>query len=177
MLENITKREKMLGAVTIVAALMALTYNFIIEPLAKQWNTLEEEIRDKEVLLTKHNRILRDKDEIQKLHSEHTRFFQKEKLTPDEESALALSAIEKLARGARTYIINIKPLTTKSYENYDKFTFRVTTESRISELTKFIYDLQSSEQLLKIERMAIRAKERKPGIIKAILHITKISVF
>ena len=72
---------------------------------------------------------------------------------------------------------NIKPLTTKSYDNYSKFTFRITAESRMDELAKFIYDLQSSEQLLKIERMVLRAKERQADTIKAILHITKISVF
>lgn len=177
MFENIRKREKILSVVTIGVALIALTYNFVIEPLAKRWNTLKSGIRDKEILLTKHSRILRSKDEIEKLHSEYTKYFETKKLTPEEESAIALSNIEKAARGANVRITNIKPLTIKNFENYTKFTFRVTTESRIGELTKFIYDLQSSEQLLKTERMVLRAKERKPDTIKAILHITKISVF
>lgn len=177
MWENITGREKFLGGITIGAALIALIYNFVIEPLTERWNLLEREIRGKEALLTKHTRILRDKEGIERLHSEYTRFFQKELSTPEEESAIALSNIERLGREAKVHITNIKPLATKSYENYNKFTFRVATESGIGELGKFIYDLQSSEQLLKIERMVLRAKERQPDTIKAILHITKISVF
>jgi hypothetical protein len=176
MLENITSRERLLGVATIAVALLALTYNFIVEPLIKQWNTLGEEIRKKKLLLTKHNRILRDKEIIEKLYSEYMKYFHAEKLTPEEESAIALSNIEKLARDANVHITNIKPLTTKSFGNYNKFTFRVTTESQISELAKFIYNLQSSDQLLKIERMVLRAKEHQPNTIKAILHVTKISV-
>ena len=177
MLENITKREKILGVITISAALAAIAYNQVIEPLVKRWNTLEKEIRHKEVLLAKHSRILRNKNVIEKSHSEYARFFQTKELTPGEETAIALSGIEKLARAANVHITNIKPLATKSFENYNKFTYRVATESRIGELAKFIYDLKSSEQLLKIETMTLRAKERQPDTIKATLHITKISVF
>ena len=177
MLNNITGREKTLAIATIVVVLAALVYNFVIEPLVVRWNNLEEDIRDKEALLRKHNRILRSKEIIEKLHTEYTCYFQTEVLTPEEESAAALSNIEKLARSANVRITNIKPLAIKSFENYNKYTFRVATESRMSELTKFIYDLQSSRQLIKIERMVLRAKERERHVVKAILNITKISVF
>jgi hypothetical protein len=177
MLKNIKKRERVLGTITIIIAITALSYNFVVEPLTNRWSGLEKEIRDKEILLTKHNRILRDREEIEKLHSEYTKYFQKEKLTPEEESATALSNLEKLARKAKVRITNIKPLAIRSYENYAKFTFKVTTESRIDELTNFIYSLQTSEQLLKTDRMVLRAKERQHEVIKAILHITKISLF
>lgn len=177
MLENITKRERYLGLLTVSIAIIALIYNFVIEPLVKQWNALNEEIRDKEVLLTKHTRISRSKDAIERLHSEYAKYLQKEKLTVDEDSAMALSNIEKLARGANVHITNIKPLALKNFENYNKYTFRVTTESSIGELTKFIYDLQSSEQLIRVERVVLRAKEHKPDTITSMLHITKISVF
>jgi hypothetical protein len=176
-LKDITKREKILGALTVSVAVVTVAYGFIMEPLINRWNALGRDISDKKGLLAKHSRILRNNDEIEKLHSEYTRYFQTEKLSPEEESASALSNIEKLARETNAHITNIKPLSTKNYENYTKFTFRVTTESRIGELAKFIYKLQSSEQLLKIERMVLRAKERSPDTIKAILHINKVSVF
>jgi len=177
MLKNITKREKGLAVITMSIVFVALAYNFIIEPLAKRWGSMGEEIRGKETLLKKHNRILRDREIIERLHSEYTAYFQSEELSPEEESAIALSSIEKLARKANARITNIKPLTAKSFGNYNKYTFRVSTESRIDELARFIYDLQSSEQLLKIERMVLRAKAREPNTIKASLNITKISVF
>ena len=174
---NITKREKRLVMATIGMVLAALAYNFTLEPLVKRWNDLGEEIRTKEIVLRKHSRILREKETIERLHSEYAAYFQTEKLTPEEESAVALSTIEKLARAANTHITNIKPLGTKSFDGYNKYTFRVSLESRIGELSRFIYDLQSSKQLLKIERMVLRAKEREPDTIKAILNITKLTVF
>ena len=177
MLNNITKREKFLVVLTAAAALVALAYNFVIEPLANRWSGLEKEIREKEALLIKHRRIARDKDAIERLYSEYSKYFKHEKLSDEEESALALSSIEKLARGANAHITNIKPLAVKEFDNYRKFTFRVTAESKIDELAKFVYELQASEQLLKIDRMVLRAKERSRDVIKAVLHVTKISVF
>ena len=177
MFSNITKREKTLGIITVGILIAALIYNFIIEPLAQRWSDLEKEIREKEAILRKHSRVLRNKNIIEKMHSEFTEYFEAEKLTPEEENAKALSSIEKLARNARVRITNIKPLAARDFDAYAKYTFRVTTESRIGELTKFIYEMKSSQQLLKVERMVLRAKEREPDTIKAILHISEISVF
>lgn len=177
MFRNITKREKTLAAFTISAVLIAVVYNFIIEPIIGQWNTLDKKIRDKEVVFTKYSRILSDKDNIEKLRAKYAKYLEHNKMTLDEESAVALSSIEKIARQTNVRITNIKPLLSKSFGNYNKFTFRVTTESTLTELTKFIYDLQSSDQLLKVERMVLRAKENEPASIKSMLNITKISVF
>lgn len=177
MLKDIRKREKILAIITIVVTLAAIGYNFVIEPLVSRWKTLKDEIRENEVLFTKHRRILRNKDVITRLNAEYSRYLQKKLLTPEEDSAIALSNIEKQASGANVRITNIKPLAVKKLENYNKFTYRVSAESGMGELTKFIYNLQSSEQLLKVERMVLRAKERDPKTIKAMLHITKISVF
>jgi len=177
MFRNITKRERILAIATVSVAVVAIVYNFIIEPIIGQWNALDKKIRDKEIVLKKHSRILRDKDNIERLRAEYAKYFETNKLTPEEESAVALSRIEKIARETNVRITNIKPLLSKSFGSYNKFTFRVATESKLKELTKFIYDLQSSDQLLKVERMVLRAKENEPTTIKAILNITKISLF
>jgi hypothetical protein len=177
MLRNITKRERMLAAATVSIAIVAIVYNFIIDPVIGQWNDLDKKIIDKEGVLKKHSRILRDRSNIEKLRAQHAKYFELKRLTPEEESAIALSLIEKTARETRVQITNIKPIAYKLFRNYNKFTFRVSTESKMSELTKFVYDLQSSDQLLKVERMVLRAKENDPTIIKSMLNITKISVF
>ena len=177
MFRNITKRERTFAIATVSVAVVAIVYNFIIEPIIGQWNVLDKKIKDKEIVLKKHSRILRDKDNIERLRAEYAKYFETNKLTPEEESAVALSRIEKIARETNVRITNIKPLLSKSFGSYNKFTFRVATESKLKELTKFIYDLQSSDQLLKVERMVLRAKENEPTTIKAILNITKISLF
>lgn len=176
MLKNISKREKLLAVTTIGIALIAFVYNIIIEPLANYWKYLDNEMKEKEMVLAKHTRILRDKDNIKKLNDEYSKYYRLSKLTKEEESADALGSIERIARAANVQITNIKPMDSKKFDNYEKFTFKVTTESNINDLTKFIYDIQSSEQLLKVERMVLNAKERQPDLIKAILLITKLSL-
>lgn len=177
MFRNISQREKMLSAAVISAALLAVIYNFIVEPAAGQWSALDQKIRDKENILRKYSRILRDKDNIEKRMTECAKYFETKKLTPEEENAIALSRIERAAHAAKVQITNIKPLSHRMFEYYNEWTFRIAAESKPSELIKFIYDLQSSDQLFKVERMVLRAKENEPATIKSILNITKISVF
>ena len=177
MFRNIKKREKLLAVATISVALIAVIYNFIIEPVIGRWNTIDKKITDKEIILEKYSRILRDKNTIEKLRAKYAKYFETNKLTPEEESAAALSVIEKIARQTNVKITNIKPLSSKSYGSYNKFTFRIATEAKLDELTKFIYDLQSSDQLLKVDRMVLQAKESEASVIKAMLNVTKISVF
>ncbi|MBL7071960.1 MAG: hypothetical protein ISS26_07330 [Candidatus Omnitrophica bacterium] len=176
MIKNISKREKWFGAATLGIALAALAYNMIMEPLTGMWKSLDDSIRQREILLTKHSRILRNGEKISKLDKEYSKYFQETMLRPEEESAMALGQIERLARGANVHITNIKPMGIRRHENFNRFTYKVTSESRSEELAKFIYELQSSEQLMKVERMVLRAKEKEADIIKAILHITKISI-
>jgi len=177
MLENITKRERIMGAVTIGVALTALLYNFAVEPLLRQWKALDGRIKEKEIAFTKYMRIVRDKDIIEKLYSDYAPYVEDKKSSAEEENAAALDRIEKLARGANVRITNIKPLKIKNFGDYDKYSFRVATESGIEELSKMIYDLQSSPRLLKVDRMVLRAKDREPDVIRAMLQISKISVF
>jgi len=177
MIKNISVREKMLAGATIGVIIAALLYNMVTEPFARLWKDLDNDIRESEILLAKHSRILRDRENIRSLNKEYSKFFEESILTPEKESALALGSIEKLARGANVHITNIKPMGMRKYDSHSKFTFKITSESRIGELAKFIFELQSSSQLLKVERMVLRAKERQPDAIKAILHITKISIF
>lgn len=177
MFRNITKRERLLAVSTISVAAIAVIYNFVIDPIAGQWNALDRKIIDREIVLKKYSRILGDKANIEKLRGRYAKYFEISRLTPEEESAVALSMIEKVARQTGVRITNIKPFSSKLFGNYNKFTFRVATESKLTELTKFIYDLQSSDQLLKVDRMVLTAKENEPAVIKAILNIVKVSVF
>src|SRR3989338_2092602 len=159
MFRNVTNREKFLAIATISVALLALVYNFIIDPIIGQWSELDKKIKDKEVVVKKYSRILRDKETIEKRRAEYAKYLESKKITPEEESAVALSLIERTAHTTNVQITNIKPLSYKSFGNYSELTFRVATESKITELTKFIYNLQSSDQLLKVERMVLNAKE------------------
>jgi Type II secretion system (T2SS), protein M subtype b len=177
MFRNVTKREKLLAVSTISVAVIAVVYNFIIDPIIGQWNSMDKKIRSKEITLEKYARILRDKNSIEKLRGRYAKYFETNRQTPEEESSAALSVIEQVARRTNVRITNIKPLSSKSFGSYNRSTFRVAVEAKLTELTKFIYDLQSSDQLLKVERMVLTAKESEPSVIKAILNVTKISVF
>ncbi len=177
MLHNITRRERTLAIATVSIASAALAYTFAIEPVVRQWNDLDKKIQDKEIVLQKYSRILRDRQAIEKTKAEYSKYFEAKRLTPEEESAVALSRIEKTARETNVRITNIKPLLYKPFSGYNKFTFRVVAESKLSELIRFIYNLQSSDQLLKVERMVLRANENDPAVIKSVLNVTKVSIF
>ena len=77
MLGNISKREKLLAALTAGVAAIAFTYAFIVEPLINRWKDLDGNIRDKEVLLVKHSKIIRNKKEIESEHKEYEKYYRR----------------------------------------------------------------------------------------------------
>ena len=169
-INNFSNREKKLALITLAVVMGALTFNFALLPVISGWSYLNKTVSDREAVLTKYARILSDKDEIEELGGLYSKYYVKQ-ISPDEENAIALSAIEKIANNAGVIITNIKPLSFKSEEYYRKATFRVMTESTLEGLSKFIYDMQLSDQLLKVERMVLRAKENAPSTIKSVLNI------
>ena len=67
MFRNVTNREKFLAIATISVALLALVYNFIIDPIIGQWSELDKKINKSPYLdniMTKCYKLLNSSDKI-----------------------------------------------------------------------------------------------------------------
>ena len=94
----------------------------------------------------------------------------------EEEFASALGELEDLSQKSSCRIVNVKPRASKRLGNYREISFEVTTEGNINELSRFIYEVETSERYLRIRRFTMVSKSGQAGSLKATFLISKIII-
>lgn len=174
-LNKFSSRERLFFYLGIVILIGLFLYFVVIEPAWNEWQNLNEEIYSKERLLLKNLKILSQREQIASLYDRYAENI-KMKGSDQEEIAVILREIENVARSSKVYITDIKPLKVDNKEFYKEYFVELEAEGGISNLTKFIYDLQSSKQILKVRRLNLNAKAGKGDMLKGHIIVTKILI-
>lgn len=175
-LDKFTEREKTISYLVIALIISALIFNFLIEPLFKRWNGVDREIKLVKVKLQKAILITKQKDEIAQEYIAYADKL-KPKGSDEQEMTYILNELEILARKAGLKIVNMRPKPPVDKESYKRFIVEIETESDMSCLMRFVYDIKNSAQLLKVDRLNLSTKSSQSGVImKAAMVITKISI-
>lgn len=174
-IKHLSHREKSMFIIGCIAILCIVIYMVLIDPLWEYWQGLNEKIVSKEVQLVKNLKILAQKDAIDVLYSKYSDSI-KMKGSEQEEIAIILREIENIARGNNTYITDIKPQKVEDKDFYKVYYVDLEAEGNISNLTKFIYELQSSNQILKVKRLQLTPKGDAGDVLKGSMVITKILI-
>ena len=174
MISKFSKREQLLLVITIVIVTITLSYGFIIEPLIGAFSNLNRQIETGRLKLQKASKMLMRQDIITEEYKKYVNFL-KPAGSDEEEIASMLKTIESIARKNNIHISNIRPQPAKERGYYKEFIFELISEADIDHLIKFIYDLQVSGNLLRVDRLTLSASSSKEGL-KAVMEITKPSV-
>ena len=169
-----TKRERLVFIITISLISGVALYVFIVEPAYKKWNQLRLEYKSASSKLLKNTRLLANRDNIEKEYDKYKDYIQK-KEDKGQEIALALKEIETAALGAGVKITSIKPRGEKQLKNYQTYSVELISEATVTQFIKFIYDLESSKKLLKVERLVLSLKSAQSDLLKGTFIIDKIS--
>ncbi len=174
MLSKFSKREQILVASTVTIAVATLAYVLIIDPIIGAYSTVERRIEAKKKKLQKDYRVLR-KERVIKTDFNKYAFLIKPLASDEEEIASMLRIIEVVGRKNSIRITNIRPRPVKDKLYYKEFVFEVVAEAEIDKLVKFIYELQSSDNLLRIVKLSISAGSTRRRVkgLRAILEISK----
>lgn len=173
-INNLSKREKSLAIITVSVVVAALFYAFLIIPLHQSWKDLNSQIRSKIDALDAGFRILANQKQ---LNEEHIKISKYAKFTKSDEEAIAdaMAYIETVSRNDSCLITNIKPLGINKTDNVREILIDISTEANINQLSKFLYDIESSkDNLIKIKRLSISAKSGETDTLKGILLLSKI---
>lgn len=175
-LARLTKRERAILYALAAITVLSLIYNFLIDPLFKHWNEVNQEIELAKIRLQKFLSIIKEKDRIDKEYAVYAERL-KLKGSDEQEMTYILDGIEKLARNSNLKIANIKPKPPQDEVFYKRFMVGLETESDMHSLMKFIYDVKNSPLLLKIDRLNLNTKSSQGGvIIRASMVISRISM-
>jgi len=169
-----TKRERFLFLFTASVIGATALFILVLQPVMKEWGRLSIGLDSTNAKLYKNLKLLSNKDAIEKEYNKYKEYIQKSGGAEDEAAAI-LKEIETTASNCQVAITSIKPKGTKQLKNYRKFTVEVVSEAKLDQFLKFIYELEGSKKLLKVERLVLSLKSSQSDILKGTLIIRKIS--
>ncbi len=172
-LTRMNKREKSLLFVTVLVVSVSLIYFYLAEPMWNYWLSLDSTIEMLNKQLNRNQIMLSREKEIVKEYKEYESKLKFEG-SDQEKTAQILKVIENAASTNKVHINDIKPQQIKDDELYKFYVIDLEAESDIMALAKFIYDLQISQQALRVSRVQITASSSKPDTLKIEMLITKI---
>lgn len=174
-LKHLSRREKNGIYLAVIVIIGVISYILIIEPIWRKWQDLNKEISNKEIQLLKNLKILAQRDVISQLYDKYAENIKMEG-SVEEETAIILREIENVARASSTYIADIKPLRVQDMGFYKEYYVELESEGSISNLAKFIYDLQNSKQILKVKYLRLNPKDQTGEVLRGYMIVTKILI-
>lgn len=173
-IRDLSGRERYLAMATVSVIALALLYAVIIVPISATVGTVNSRIRAKLISIEKDRKILAGQG---LLESEYARLSRNARIPGSEEQATAdtLTYIEKIATNDACFIVNMKPVGMTDKGTHKELLFDVTAEGGMSQLTKFLYDIEHPRDvLINVKRFTLASKSGQPGTLKGTFFISKI---
>ncbi|MFC1632047.1 hypothetical protein ACFL1I_01745 [Candidatus Omnitrophota bacterium] len=170
---NLSQRERRLIQLTLAVISLTVVYSFIVRPLAANWQELNRQILEQEIELKSNIRYISQKEQVRDIYRQLAGVIQKGGVDEEEVTAL-LRFVEKTAKDSTLHISNIRPKPIKDLVFCKKYILEMNCQATMEGYIKFIYTLQQSEQLIRVENLRITAAKSSSPQLKARLIISKI---
>jgi len=169
---RLSKRELYVFYISIIIVTAVFFDKIVINPLMDRIKRLNKEIFLQEKRLQKSLYLLSQEEFIISEHKEYTQHV-KQTSSDGEEKSRLLAEIEKTARKSFVFLKDVKLDLAEGEGPYKKYTVEIETESKITYLIDFVYQLENSSQLLRVRNFSLSPIEDKSQIVRAQMTITE----
>jgi DNA-directed RNA polymerase subunit F len=172
---HLSKRERLILYVALGFISLTILDRLIIYPVLSKMKSLNEEIQEEKTRIKRDLHILAQRDRITKESQRYTR-YSTQGLSIEEVTTLLLKEIGELAEKTSVYLIDIKPTGTKEEVVYRKYFVTLSCEAQMQQIIDFMYKIESSNNLLKIEKYNISQKSEESSIARCSMTISKTAI-
>jgi len=170
---NVSKKERVgLTAAAIIVSLAFLD-RLILNPINKKIQQIGQEVKINEKQLKMGLYNLNQKAAILSEYAKYSQYF-KGFGSEEETTASMLSGIEAMAKKSNIDLLDLKPQPSKDKGFYREYSVEVEAEGTMDSLVSFLYQLNSSAQLLRTEKLRFNLKNKDSSLVKASILITRV---
>ncbi|MDD5428423.1 MAG: hypothetical protein PHI58_04195 [Candidatus Omnitrophica bacterium] len=176
LMKNMNKRERVIAIATVSFVSLAILYSFVLDPVLRGWQGLNNEMRSKAAVLKKDLAMLASRKTLEANYEKFSKYVMSGK-SEEETVSEALSYLENLSRADSCVLQNIKPIGTKDYGTYKELLIDLTCDGSISQFTKFLYDIENTKNMiLKVRHFILTSKAGQEGALKGSFLISKVII-
>ena len=172
---KLNARERTLLFGTAVTVLFLVSDLAVVRPLWNYYISMEERTTTGEKKLVRNLLNINRKDLVEKEYEEYRRFIHPSG-TDEEEIGKMLSEIEQTARNNKVVLVDMKPQESKSYDSYKEYRVSLDAETEMANWAQFVYQLEGSDQLLRVTAVKLALKGGDTPLVKAKMMVTKLLV-
>jgi Tfp pilus assembly protein PilO len=164
---NISKRDRKILTIGIVAVALFMVYSYVISPFIESEQDIRERTEQREMLLQKYEKIISQRKEIEKKLTQIKRQQGQlnQKLLKGSTPSLAAAEMQKmLEQISKKYDLELKSVKVKDAEKEGDFLaipleIRLTTD--LNSTRKFLADLENNQKYLIIPQLKISVKNQR----------------
>jgi Tfp pilus assembly protein PilO len=168
-----SKRERMVFYVAASFVLVMFLDRLIISPIYQNLRSLDKEVSERQATLAQDMRIVAQKERILAEANKYSSFVNVPK-SDEEVVTVLLKEIEGVAAQSAIYLVDMKPGGVKTEGANKKYIVNVSCEGRMEQIADFMYKIENSSKLLKVERYQIAPKAKESTSAACSMSISEI---
>lgn len=157
-----------------VAAVLLVLAGIALGPVHTKFLQLADEISRQEKKLARNLRIL-SPSARKVVESEYRQYGlrMQKKGSSDEENSQMLAELDRLAGENKLTLLATKPQKSKIERDFETYVVEIEVESEMPALMGLIYGIETSAQVLRVDRLVIDAKDAGAALVKGSLTVSK----
>ena len=167
------KRVLYIAAALVVVAILDRVF---LGPVTSRLNSLEEEIDQEKSVIKRDQRFLSYKDKILSENKEFSPYFANPSQTQEEIIAAFLKKIEMLASESKVNLARVTPAGSQQKTGYMEHYADLECDGELENISKFMYAIETSPDLLKIIKINISPKKAGSSEVRSTMTITKMII-
>jgi hypothetical protein len=169
---KLSKSERRILFVTLFFLGLVFTDRVIVMPITTTLAGLNQSVREQETSIKKSMNVLLHKDSILAESKEYMAYSVEAK-NAEEEMVGLLREVESVAEKSGVNLVFVKPGTMKEEKEIKKYYANLECEGPMEQVATFFHDIESSNQLVKIEKYQIQPKSKESSIARCTVSVYK----
>jgi Tfp pilus assembly protein PilO len=167
------KERKVLAFASIIAA-AAILDRLLVAPSMDQLRVIDGKIAEQQRVIEQNLRFLTHRDSIIKEAAVYKDYYAKSVQTEEVVIADFLKKVESLATKSEITLVKVFPDGEDVQQNYLKYLVTLDCSGKLENIANFMYAVNSSPELLKVEKMNLLTNPRDAERIQATITISKM---
>lgn len=175
-ISGLSASEKKVLAIAGLFVLFALFDRLLVGPSMSRMKELDDTIAKEEDVIRQNLRFLGYRDRIIKDAAAFKDYYTRDVRSEDEVIADFLKKLELMGTQAKVDLTKISPAGQESLKEYVKYFATMDCSGKLEDLTQFIYSINNSKELIKVEKMTLAGNARNAQVVQASLTVSKMII-
>ncbi|NTV28818.1 MAG: type 4a pilus biogenesis protein PilO [Candidatus Omnitrophica bacterium] len=168
--------QRKILAVVSVLVILGLFYVLLLRPVLHRSNEIDALIVKEQETVRKNTRFLAKREQVIKEAGAFKDYFTKDVRAEEEVIADLLKKVELLATQAGVQMSKISPAGQDVQNDYIKYLVSVDCSGALESLTNFMYAINNSQDLTRVEKMNIGSNAKSADTVQASFTISKMII-